>query len=84
MWQDIALLEPTRAGFAHYGADGLRLNWSGVFGRGYLIERPLSLQPASWDILGATGGFAGGVPSDFLDADAAAHARAFYRIESSH
>ena len=64
----------------HYGADGLRLNWTGLFGRGYLVERTLSLQPATWEIVGATGG----VSSVFLDASAAGQARAFYRIESSH
>ena len=68
----------------HYGADGARLSWVGLFGRGYLVERTLSLNPASWQTLGAVGGNAGGVSSQFLDAAAAAQSRAFYRIESSH
>ncbi len=64
----------------HFGADGLRLNWSGLFGRGYLIQRTGSLVSPSWQTIGAAGGNAAGVPSDFLDPAAAGQPADFYRL----
>ena len=65
---------------AHFGADGLRLNWSGLFGRGYLVQRTPSLVPASWQTIGTAAGNAGGVPSEFLDPAATGQTKDFYRL----
>ena len=64
----------------HFGADGLRLSWSGLFSRGYLIQRTGSLAPPSWQTIGAAGGFATGVPSEFLDPAATGQTADFYRL----
>ncbi len=64
----------------HFGADGLRLSWSGLFSRGYLIQRTGSLAPPSWQTIGAAGGFATGVPSEFLDPAATGQSADFYRL----
>ena len=64
----------------HYGADGLRLNWGGLFGRGYLVQRTSSLLPASWQTIGAVAGNAGGVPSEFVDPAATGQTKDFYRL----
>lgn len=64
----------------HFGADGLRLNWSGLFGRGYLIQRTGSLASPSWQTIGAAGGQASGVPSEFLDPAAFGQTADFYRL----
>ena len=64
----------------HFGADGLRLSWSGLFSRGYLIQRTGSLAPPSWQTIGAAGGFPTGVPSEFLDPAATGQSADFYRL----
>ena len=64
----------------HFGVDGLRLSWSGLFSRGYLIQRTGSLAPPSWQTIGAAGGFATGVPSEFLDPAATGQTADFYRL----
>jgi len=65
------------------GIDGLYLNWSGLFGRGYRVQRTWSLNPADWQLIGAAGGTPLGVPSSYVDADATGHAQAFYRLQPS-
>ncbi|MBI3414634.1 MAG: hypothetical protein HY043_04825 [Verrucomicrobia bacterium] len=62
------------------GTNGVRLSWTGVFGRGYRVERSLDLVPARWQPIGAVGGNAGGGFIEFVDALAAKSARGFYRI----
>ncbi len=62
------------------GTDGLHLNWSGLFGRGYRVQRTWSLSPADWQVIGASGGMPSGVPSSFVDADALGHTLGFYRL----
>jgi DNA-binding beta-propeller fold protein YncE len=64
----------------HYGGDGLRLNWEGIFGRGYLVQRTSSLRPASWQTIGAAAGNAGGVLSEFVDPAATGQTTDFYRL----
>ena len=68
---------------AHFGAEGLRLNWSGLFGRGYLVQRTSALLPANWQTIGAAAGNAGGVPSEFLDPAASGQTKDFYRLAPS-
>ncbi len=62
------------------GIDGLHLNWSGLFGRGYRVQRTWSLSPADWQPIGAASGMPTGVPSTFVDADAAGHVQGYYRL----
>ncbi len=70
---------------AHFDANGLLLNWSGLFTRGYRIQRTSSLLPAlvNWQTIGAAGGNAGGVPSEFLDPAATGQTADFYRLAPS-
>ena len=62
-------------------ADGLHLTWSGVFGRGYLIQRSAELQPQNWQVIGAAGGPAG--LQEFIDPAATPLSHAFYRLAPS-
>ena len=70
---------------AHFDANGLLLNWSGLFTRGYRIQRTSSLVPAlvNWQTIGAAAGNAGGVPSEFLDPAATGQTADFYRLAPS-
>jgi DNA-binding beta-propeller fold protein YncE len=62
----------------HRDAGGLRLGWTGTWGRGYIVERTPALGMPSWQPIGAVAGT--GALTEFLDADAASMARAFYRL----
>ena len=61
-------------------ADGLHLNWSGLFSRGYRVQRTWSLLPADWQDIGASGGAPTGVPSTFVDPAVTGHTIGFYRL----
>lgn len=61
--------------------DGLHLSWSGIFGRGYLVERSSELLPQNWQIIGAAGG--SGTALEFIDPAALSLAHAFYRLAPS-
>ena len=65
--------------------NGLLLNWSGLFTRGYRIQRTSSLLPAlvNWQTIGAAAGNAGGVQSEFLDPSATGQTTDFYRLAPS-
>ena len=64
-------------------ASGLHLYWNGRFGRGYLVQRTLSLDPPAWVTIGAAGGNVPGAPTNFIDPLAADRHRAFYRLAPS-
>ena len=57
-----------------------RLSWTGVFGRGYRVERSLELQPATWQPIGAVGGNAAGGLTEFADPEPATYPHCYYRI----
>jgi hypothetical protein len=57
----------------------VRLSWTGVFGRGYRVERSFDLQPESWQLIGAVGGSAAGA-TEFKDPTPATRPQGFYRI----
>ena len=61
--------------------DGLHLNWSGIFGHGYLVQRSTDLIPANWQIIGAAGGTATAL--EFIDPSAGSLPHAFYRLAPS-
>jgi hypothetical protein len=61
------------------GTNGVRLNWTGTFGRGFRVERAFDLQSDSWQPIGAIGGSASG-PTEFKDPEPASHPQCFYRI----
>jgi DNA-binding beta-propeller fold protein YncE len=58
--------------------EGVRLTWTGVFGRGYRVERAFDLQPDSWQAIGAAGGTEG--PINFADPEPPTHVQCFYRL----
>lgn len=60
------------------GQDGVRLTWTGVFGRGYRVERSYNLTLGNWEPLGATGGNPNG-RTEFND-PAATQTNVFYRV----
>ena len=62
-------------------ASGLHLSWSGIFSRGYLVERSAELLPQNWQIIGAAGG--SGTALEFTDPAALPLAHAFYRLAPS-
>ena len=61
------------------GTNGVRLRWTGVFGRGYRVERAYDLQPQNWQPLGAVGGNASGA-TEFMDSEPAPHPQGLYKI----
>ena len=56
----------------------VELQWNGVFGRGYRIERTLDLRPGTWIPLTAVGGSVG--TTTYQDAAFQSDAPRFYRI----
>ena len=60
--------------------DGARMSWTGVFGRGYRVERSLDLQPGNWQPIGAAGGNPAGVATEFIDPESPAHPHGYYRL----
>ena len=74
---------PSNLHSSHFDANGLLLNWGGIFSRGYLVQRTTSLLPANWQTIGAAAGNAGGLPSEFLDPTAIGQATDFYRLAPS-
>ena len=69
-------LRPTQ-----YGVDGLHMTWSGVFSRGYRVQRSNELLPPNWQTIGGAGGPAGLL--EFIDPAATALPHAFYRLAPS-
>ena len=63
----------------HYAGTGVRLDWQGVAGRGYRIERSVDLQPQSWIPVGASAGQMGGACS-FVDKPTLYPHHAYYRV----
>jgi DNA-binding beta-propeller fold protein YncE len=61
------------------GMDGVRLNWTGVFGCGYRVERTFDLAGDNWQSLGAVGGNPAG-STEFIDTEPAAHPFSAYRV----
>jgi DNA-binding beta-propeller fold protein YncE len=64
-------------------SNGLHLRWSGLFGRGYIVQRTWSLLPLDWQVIGAAPGTPSDVPSEFIDPAATGAPRAFYRLAPS-
>ena len=62
-----------------HGTNDVRLNWTGVFGRGYRVERTFNLTADSWQPLGAVGGNPAGA-TEFIDAEPATHPFCAYRV----
>ncbi len=62
--------------------DGQHFGWSGIFGRGYLIERTPQLLAPDWQIVGGGGGAAGS--TEFVDPNANTMTSAFYRLGPAH
>lgn len=62
----------------HFGVDGLRLGFTGIFGHGYIVERTFGLESPTWDIIGAVNGVGG--LTEFLDPGASHVPHAFYRL----
>ena len=60
------------------GSAGVSLTWTGIFGRGYRVERAFDLDPSSWQPLGAAGGSDGTI--QFIDPEPSTHAQCFYRL----
>ncbi len=71
-----ANLRPTQR-----AADGLHLTWSGIFGRGYRVQRSNELQPTNWQTIAGAGGPAGLL--EFIDPAATPLSHAFYRLAPS-
>ena len=66
---------------AQRAIDGLHLTWSGVFGRGYRVQRSNELLPTNWQTIGGAGGPVGLL--EFIDPAATALSHAFYRLAPS-
>ena len=62
------------------GEDGVRLSWTGIFGRGYRLESSPDLVPANWLPIGAAGGKAGNAVTEFINPEPSTHPKYFYRI----
>ena len=60
--------------------NNIQLQWTGVVGAGYRVERSSELQPANWVAIGATGGGGLDRKTVFIDERAAGFVRGFYRI----
>ena len=61
--------------------DGLHLHWSGLFGRGYIVERSWEILSPDWQTVGAV--FGDVAPSQFVDPATPGHLHAFYRLRPS-
>jgi hypothetical protein len=59
---------------------GISLRWTGVYGRGYLVQRSWDLLTPDWQVIGAGGGDVVGVPMQYLDPATAGHGTGFYRL----
>ena len=70
--------EPANVNLTLLGTNGARLNWNGVFGHGYRVERSSAL-PGSWQPLGAVSGNPYG-QTQFTDPAPATYPRGFYRV----
>lgn len=70
---------PAEVGLSLRGTNGISLNWPGLFGRGYRVERSFDLGGPGWEPVGAVGGNAAGL-TEFRDATPATHAQCFYRV----
>jgi len=62
---------------------GVQLQWTGVFGRGYRVERTESLTPPVWVSVGAAPGRGDGVVSLFDEPASAMRDRGYYRLTPS-
>lgn len=71
---------PSAVNPAWISGSGLRLQWTGVYGRASRIERSSSLGPGSWEPVGAVPGLPAGQLSEFTDAGALSRPSAFYRL----
>ena len=58
--------------------DGFHLHWTGLLGHSYVVERTYNLQPANWQVIGATGG--NPVATEFVDPNGGTNPAAFYRL----
>lgn len=61
------------------GTSGVRLNWTGVFGHGYRVEKSVDPLLQTWGPVGAVGGAADGTVQ-FTDPEPAVRSQAFYRV----
>ncbi len=72
---------PTDLRLSVSGSTGVRLEWTGVFGWGYRVERTAEIAVPVWSPAGAVGGRPVGVPSVFQDPDGLRPVdRGFYRL----
>ena len=71
---------PTDLRVTSVGADGVRLQFTGEFGRGYRVERASSIGAPDWDSLGAVSGAPVGSVSMFQDLPPGMASAAFYRL----
>ena len=62
------------------GTNGVSLRWTGVYGRGYRVERASDLSLGDWQPLGATGGVIADGQMQFTDPQHATQAQGYYRI----
>jgi DNA-binding beta-propeller fold protein YncE len=69
---------PTDFRMTSYGPDGVRLNWTGVVGRGYRLDCSTTLAPDSWQALGAFGGSPQG--NEFVDPTPPTNSCYIYRL----
>lgn len=60
--------------------EGTRLSWTGVFGRGYRIERSLELGTPHWQPLDAVAGGAPNGAADYVDPTPPTNPTTFYRL----
>jgi DNA-binding beta-propeller fold protein YncE len=79
--QDISTPEMPPDFHLGFAPDGVHLSWTGVFGRGYRVERTFDLSSGNWQPVTAGLGNAYAVPTDVVDPEPPAnHAQAFYRL----
>lgn len=78
--QDTSEPPPLDPHLSRLGTDGVHLEWNGVFGRGYRVERMRDLSSGQWQAIGATGRLPSNGPIEFTDSDLNGHAYGFYRV----
>lgn len=61
-------------------ADGVTLKWSGVYGRGYRVERASDLSSGNWQAIGATGRLPSDGAIEFTDSEGTGRPIGFYRV----